>query len=487
MPTTSSRPRVAVIGAGPSGLYAAAALVSAESPVDVDVLDRLPVPYGLVRYGVAPDHLKMKSVIRVLRQPFSDDTGDDSARPHVRFLGNVRVGADGIPLDVLREHYHAIVVASGSSVDRALGIPGEELAGSYGSGAFVSWYCGHPDFAGLAPLLDAPHAVVVGAGNVALDVARVLTRDPAEMAGTDVPDGVLGVLRASRITDVHVVIRRGPQHVRFTPAELRQIGELTGVSVAVHDDGLLAGELPEPDDRRQRQNLAILRGWARAGAGGQSGRNGSPAPAGSNGSNGRNRPAGRRIHLHFLRSPVRLTERDGSGRVGAVVLERNEIRDDRVAGTGERETLEAGLVVRAIGYAGEPIPGLPFAGGVVPNEHGRVLCVGERVPGIYVAGWIKRGPSGVIGTNKGDAVETVAALLEDLPTLPQPPYPGPDAVLERLAAAGIEPVSWADWERIDAEEIRMGTERGGAERVKIAELRELLAVARPSVSANRTS
>src|SRR4051812_35037109 len=209
---TSARPRVAVVGSGPSGLYAAAALAASEVPVDVDVLDRLPAPYGLVRYGVAPDHVKMKSVIRVLQKPLADGS-------RVRFLGNVRVVEGGIPLDVLREHYHAIVHASGSSVDRTLGIPGEELDGSHGSGAFVSWYCGHPDFVDLDPVLDRPGVVVVGAGNVALDVARVLARGHAEMAGTDVPDRVLETLRGSAVADVHVVIRRGPEHVRFTPAE----------------------------------------------------------------------------------------------------------------------------------------------------------------------------------------------------------------------------------------------------------------------------
>ncbi|MGH8967126.1 MAG: NAD(P)-binding protein, partial [Actinomycetes bacterium] len=205
--------RVAVIGAGPSGLYAAAALLESGEPVSVEVLDRLPAPYGLVRYGVAPDHVKMKSVIRVLQEPF------DPARvefPAVEFLGGVHVGGGGIPLDVLREHFHAIVHATGSAVDRSLGIPGEDLAGSLGSGAFVSWYCGHPDRTGLRPLLDHPGVAVVGAGNVALDVARVLAKSADEMAGTDVPDPVLDALRSSAVRDIHVLIRRGPQHVRFT-------------------------------------------------------------------------------------------------------------------------------------------------------------------------------------------------------------------------------------------------------------------------------
>jgi ferredoxin/flavodoxin---NADP+ reductase len=429
--------RVAVIGAGPSGLYAAAALLAAPEPVDVDVLDRLPAPYGLVRYGVAPDHVKMKSVVRVLQEPF--------APGRVRFLGGVRIGDDGLPLDVLREHVHAVVHATGSAVDRALGVPGEDLAGSYGSGAVVGWYCGHPDRVGLDPSLDHPGAVVVGAGNVALDVARVLARDPDEMAATDVPGPVLDALRASAVRDVHVLVRRGPEHVRFTPAELRQVGELPGVDVLVHGDPAAAAE---PDDRRQRQNLALLRAWA------------DRAPTG----------APRRIHLRFLRSPTRLVgER---GRVAGVVVRRND-------GSGAEEVLDAGLVVRAIGYAGEPIPGLPFdaATGTVPNERGRVVRDGAPVPGAYVTGWIKRGPTGVIGTNKGDAIETVAALLEDLPTLPPPAHPDPAALRAALAEHGVRPVDWSAWLRLDAEEVRRGGLRG-AERVKVADLAEMLEHAR---------
>jgi ferredoxin/flavodoxin---NADP+ reductase len=436
--------RVAVIGAGPSGLYAAAALLASGEPVSVEVLDRLPAPYGLVRYGVAPDHVKMKSVIRVLQKPF------DPA--HVEFLGGVRVGEGGIPLDELRDHFHAIVHATGSSVDRALGIPGEELAGSLGSGAFVSWYCGHPDRTQLRPPLDHPGVAVIGAGNVALDVARVLAKTADEMAETDVPGPVLDVLRSSAVRDVHVLIRRGPQHVRFTPAELRQIGELANADVIVHDDGLLAAGVEQPDDKRQKQNLDMLAEWA-------------PAPL-------TGKP--RRVHLRFLRSPVRIL--GTGGRVSGVVVEKNVIDESgRVVGTGEEETLDVGLVVRAIGYAAEPVPGLPFdpATGTVPNVGGRVVRDGVPVPGAYVTGWIKRGPTGVIGTNKADATETVAAVLADLPTLPAPAHPEPAALREALAAYGIRPVDWTAWLRLDAEEVRRGGLRG-AERVKVAELAEML-------------
>lgn len=435
--------RVAVVGAGPSGLYAAAALLASGEPVSVEVLDRLPAPYGLVRYGVAPDHVKMKSVIRVLQRPF--DPAD------VEFLGGVRVGEDGIPLDELRAHFHAIIHATGSSVDRALGVPGEELAGSVGSGAFVSWYCGHPDFVGLAPVLDHPGVAVVGAGNVALDIARVLAKTADEMAATDVPEPVLDALRGSAVRDIHLLIRRGPEHVRFTPVELRQIGDLAHADVLVHDDGLLAAGVDEPADKRQKQNLAMLTGWA--------GRPGDGRP--------------RRIHLRFLRSPVRLVGVDG--RVSGVVVQRNAVVDGRVVGTGEEETLDVGLVVRAIGYDAEPIAGLPFdpATGTVPNVDGRVVRDGVPVPGAYVTGWIKRGPSGVIGTNKGDALETVKAVLADLPTLPAPAHPEPEALRAALERNGIRPVDWTAWLRLDAEEVRRGGQRG-AERVKVAHLAEML-------------
>ncbi|MBN9738622.1 MULTISPECIES: FAD-dependent oxidoreductase [unclassified Pseudonocardia] len=460
--------RVAVIGSGPSGLYTAEALLEGDPDVQVDVFDRLPAPYGLVRYGVAPDHLKMKSVIRALVSTF-----DDADR--VRFLGNVHVGdaagGGAVPPEVLREHYHAVVHATGSAIDRDLGIPGERLAGSVGSGAFVSWYCGHPDAAGPGPALDRAGAVVVGAGNVAIDVARILARPADDLAATDLHDAVLDRLRDSAVTDVHVLVRRGPQHVRFTPAELRALGKLDDVEIRVHDDGILAAGVEEPAERRMRQVLETLTEWAAdpPGAGGR-----------------------RRIHLRFLRSPVRLVgdvgDGDGSGRVRAIEIERNEIAPDgSVRGTGETSLLETGLVVRAIGYAGEPVPGLPFdgAGGTVPHEAGRVVLGGEPLRGSYVTGWIKRGPTGVIGTNKGDGAETAASLLADLPGLATPPRPGGDAVLDRLREFGVDPVLWEDWQRLDAAEIALGQRRGGTDRVKIAERTAMLDAARGTRTGGR--
>ena len=439
--SVGSRRRVAVIGAGPSGLYATAALVAAG--VSVDVFERLPAPYGLVRYGVAPDHVKMKSVIRVLQRPISDGGA--------RLLANVPVGRGGVPLERLCPHYDAIIHATGTSVDRELGIPGEDLDGSFGSGAFVSWYCGHPDFVDLAQRLDHPGVAVVGAGNVALDVARVLARPAEEMATTDVPDQVLAALRESRVRDIHVLIRRGPQHVKFTPPELRQLGELTDVGVLVHDDGLLATAVHPDGDKRLQQNLRTLKEWAARPRVEQEAR-------------------ARRIHLWFLRRPVRI---DGeAGRVARIVVERNVIDETgRVRGTGEEQVFDVGLVVRAIGYRAEPPGGLPFDEdtGTVPNVAGRVVADGEPVRGHYVTGWLKRGPTGVIGTNKSDAAETVASLLEDLPSLPPAAKPDPDAVLATLAEHDVHPVGWSEWLRLDAEEVRLGQPRG-AERVKVAEL-----------------
>ena len=310
---TSARPRVAVVGAGPSGLYAAAALAASSTAVDVDVLDRLPAPYGLVRYGVAPDHVKMKSVVRVLARPFGPG--------EIRFLGGVAVG-DGpgqVPLHVLRAHYTAVVHASGCGIDRRLGIPGEDLPGSIGSTAVVGWYCGHPDH-GTSPRLDTSAVAVVGAGNVALDVARVLARTADELVTTDVPDAVLDVLRGSAVRDVHVLVRRGPQQVKFTPVELRQLGDLADAEVVVHDDGLLAAGVPdEVTDRHERANLAVFTDWAHATPG----------------------TARRRIHLRFLRSPVRILG-DGPGDRSGRRAQRADSRRPRARHRGARRRWTSG-------------------------------------------------------------------------------------------------------------------------------------------------
>ena len=437
--------RVAVIGAGPSGLYAAAALLASGEPVGVDVLDRLPAPYGLVRYGVAPDHVKMKTVIRVLQKPF------DPA--HVEFLGGVQVGEGGVPLDVLRQHFHAIVHATGSSVDRALGRPWR------GAGRFAGLRA--RSSAGTAATPTSPKSQPRSTTRASPWSVRATwpwtsracwPRPPTRWPRPTSRTRCSTRCACSAVRDIHVLIRRGPQHVRFTPAELRQIGELAGADVLVHDDGLLAAGVEEPEDRRHAADARHAHRVVRR-----------RAP-----------PASRAASTCSSCAP-----RCGSSApaAGSAAWSSSGTRSSTAVcvGTGETETLDVGLVVRAIGYDAEPIPGLPFdpATGTVPNEGGRVVRDGEPVPGAYVTGWIKRGPTGVIGTNKGDAVETVAALLEDLPSLPEPAHPDPAELRAALAAHGVRPVDWTAWLRLDAEEVRRGGLRG-AERVKVAELAEML-------------
>jgi ferredoxin--NADP+ reductase len=449
--------RVAIVGSGPAGVYAAGAL-SRHGDVLVDVLDRLPAPYGLVRYGVAPDHPKIKSISRALAGILED--------PAVRFLGNVAVG-EQLSLEELHDHYDAIIFANGAAVDRRLEIPGEDLPGSFSATDFVAWYCGHPD----APIdqftLEATSVAVIGVGNVALDVTRVLAKSAEELHRTDVPDHVLDVLAASRVRDIHLIGRRGPVQAKFTTRELRELGELTNADVLVDPAELELDETSrealatEPGSRR---NLAALQEWAER------------PPAG--------RP--RRIHLHFLRQPVELL---GDVRVSGLRLERTRLDPSgRATGTGETATLDVEMVLRSVGYRGLPMPGLPFDehSGVVPNASGRVLRDGVPVPGEYVAGWIKRGPTGVIGTNKHDARETVLALLEDAPSLPPAPIRDPDALPRLLAERGVSVVTWQGWRAIELAEAALGRS-SGREQVKITDREALLRAAAGDPSAGDPS
>ena len=462
--------RVAVVGSGPAGLYTAEALIkqSAALPepveIKVDVLDRLPTPYGLVRYGVAPDHKSIKSVANYLRRVLES--------PDVTFLGGVRFGED-VTREELVGAYDAVVYATGAMRDRRLGIPGEDLPGSYAATDFVNWYCGHPDLDPSAFVLTAESAVVVGVGNVAVDVARILTRDVSELHETDIPEPVLDVLRASSIREVHVVGRRGPAYAKFTTKELRELGELPGVSVSVDADEMdlttfdASGEsatLAE-SDRRVRGNLVAMRAW-------------ESAPAGP----------GRSLRVRFWLRPVEILP-SPSGTVGGVCLERTRLSADGVLeGTGEIERVDAQLVLRSVGYQSVPLPGVPFDSRscTVPNAGGRVVDeAGQPLPGEYVAGWLKRGPTGVIGTNKADAAETVRALLADLAGGPGDgdaplPRPGllrfPEAAGESdgesplakvLAARGVEPVSYDEWLRIENAEAELAKSLGRGERVKL--------------------
>ncbi|HET9254181.1 MAG TPA: FAD-dependent oxidoreductase [Pseudonocardiaceae bacterium] len=442
--------RVAIIGSGPSGLYAADEL-SKHDAVSVDVLDRLPCPYGLLRYGVAPDHLKMKSLESTLRKILE--------RPNVRFLGGVELGdgVTGITAAELRDYYDAVVYATGSPVDRRLGIPGEDLPGSFSATEFVAWYCGHPDAALDAFTLDARHAVIIGVGNVAIDVARVLAKTARELSVTDMPDHVLKVLDASAITDIHVLGRRGPAQAKFTTKELRELGELADADVVVDPSDLVLDEASQEiveTSKTIRRNVETLREWSARPTLGRA----------------------RRIHMRFLLSPVAVL---GAGRVEALRCERNALDPSgRVTGTGQMVTLTAHMLLRSVGYRGLALPGVPFdeRSGVIPHVAGRVQREGRTAAGEYVVGWIKRGPTGVIGTNKGDAKETVEALVHDLAALPRALRRDPNAIIGRLAERGVGVVTWAGWEAIDAAERALGA-AAGRTRIKIANRAELLLAA----------
>ena len=436
--------RVAVIGSGPAGVYCAAALLASED-MSVDVLDQLPSPFGLVRYGVAPDHPKIKSVSKALEQVLTD--------PRVRFIGNVRVGRD-LTVDELHGYYDAVIFAVGSAGQgRRLHIPGEELAGSASGVDFVRWYSGHPDASSQGFQLSAKRVVVVGAGNVALDVVRVLSKRADELRLTDVPQGVLDEFGSSAVTDVHVLVRRGPAQTRFTTLELRELGEIAQADVRVDARDV---ELDLPDEPARSvalRNVRVLHEWSQR------------------------TPQGRlrTIWFHFWRQPTMIV---GSSAVAEVVTEHTRDRGDgHVVGTGETTRIRAEMVLSCIGYRGTPVPGVPFdeVDGIIPNVGGRVVDAGRVVPGQYVAGWIKRGPTGVIGTNKHDANETVAALLEDL-AAGDSGAPSENDVVALLHGRGVQVVTWRGWTRLQGAELRLG-ESLGRGTVKITDHAELLATA----------
>lgn len=418
--------RVAIVGAGPSGLFAAQALLAGDAGVRVDVLDRLPTPYGLVRYGVAPDHLSIKATTRVFERVLADE--------RVRFFGMVEFGRD-VSREELLAAYDAVVYAVGAAEDARLGIPGEALVGSRSAREFVAWYSGHPD-ASPQTLAGVTSVVTFGVGNVAVDVARILLHDPDHLATTDMPDGVLAELRASRVADVWVVGRRGPQHAAFTTTELRELLTLPGVQpvVAASD---LAGIQEADLDRRVRGNLAALRDAAERVV---------DAPRA-------------RLHLAFWSRPVEFL---GAERLEAVVLERTvPAEGGGVRPTGEVTTVSAQLALRAIGYRALALPGVPFdaARAVIPTVEGRVVdAAGAMSPGEYAVGWIKRGPVGVIGTNKSCAAETVRHLLADLAGVPSHARPG--GLADLLASRGLTASSFDDWQRIDEAELARGRQRG---------------------------
>ena len=438
---------VAIVGSGPSGFYAAEALFKLPCAVQVDMLEALPVPFGLVRYGVAPDHPKLKQPIQVF---------DGIARaPGFQFFGNVPVGRDVTVEDLQRTH-HAILFAYGAGDDRRLGIEGEDLAGSHSAREFVGWYNGHPDDRDRRFDLSCEVAVVIGQGNVAVDVARILARPVHELRGTDIAEHALEPLAASRVREIHIVGRRGPAQAKFTSKELRELGELTGCSVEVSADDLVLGaacreELADKHNYVAAKNLEIFQSWTGPRAG----------------------SAGKRIVFHFLRMPVSLGGRE---RLETIALERGALRgapfSQTVAGSGSVESLSCGLLFRSIGYRGRALNGLPFDAqqGVLPHEGGRV----GDCAGVYAAGWIKRGPSGIIGTNRADAVATVASLMSDLPRLDPAPKAGGAGLRAALARRGTRIVGYQDWLRLDAIEVERGA-RAGKPREKMTRVGEMLA------------
>lgn len=461
--TPENPARIAIIGSGPAGFYTAEHLLKSEDATcEVDIFDRLPTPYGLVRAGVAPDHPKIKSVTRVYERT--------AARDGFRYFGAVEIGKD-ITLEDLKQRYHAIVLAYGTSTDRKLGIPGEDLPGSHAATEFVNWYNAHPDFADREFDLSAKRAVVIGNGNVAADVARMLALTKAELSETDTADHAIEALPSSKLEEIVVLGRRGPAQAAFTNPELRELSEMVEADLIIDPaeaelDPASRDSLDSDDgDPTNRRNVEMIEEFA--------GRQPEGKP--------------KRIVLRFCASPVEI---QGDGKVEKLVIAKNELTSDghRISAkdTGEREEIECGLIFRSIGYRGVPMEGVPFdeERGTISNDGGRVTEVdsGEQVPGLYTVGWIKRGPSGVIGTNKKDAQETADNLVADIVAgkLPEAEMAGDaDATPSLLAERKPDAIGFDQWQKIDAAEIANG-EPQGRPRVKFTSITEMLATAKES-------
>ena len=445
--------RLAIVGAGPAGTYAADILLKHPRAfeVSVDLFDHLPAPYGLVRYGVAPDHPRIKGIITALREVL--DRGD------IRIFGNVRFGED-LSLDDLKRHYHAVIFATGAVQDADLDIPGIDLSGSYGAADFVSWYDGHPDYPREWPL-EAESVAVIGNGNVALDVARMLAKHPDDLMPTEIPANVEEGLRRSPVTDVHVFGRRGPMQVKFTPLELRELGELRDVDMVLAEEDFDYDEASRTAIATNKQVLVIdkvLTQW-------------------------RQRPPGeasRRLHLHFYAAPVEVLA-GADGRVAGFRYERTEPdAAGGVRGTGEFREVAVQAVYRAVGYFGSELPGVPFdpVRGVIPNHEGQVLAAdGSILPGVYATGWIKRGPVGLIGHTKSDAMETIQHLVTDEANWWSPAEPSERSVLELLESRGVRYTDLRGWHRLDEHELGLGG-RAGRTRIKVVPREEMVAISR---------
>jgi len=443
--------RLAIVGAGPAGIYAADLIIKAERDFDVsiDLFDLLPAPYGLVRYGVAPDHPRIKGIIRALYEVLD--------RGYIRFFGNVRYGTD-ITLDELKEHYNAVIFSTGAIKDAELNIPGVELDGSYGAADFVNWYDAHPDFPRTWPL-HAKEVAVLGNGNVALDVARILAKQPQDLLSTDIPDNVYQGLLASPVTDVHVFGRRGPAQVKFTPLELREACHIEGVDTIVYDEDFQydAGSQEAIDTNNQTRvmvnTLEGIRGAELTGA-------------------------SKRLHLHFFSSPKEILGEDG--RVTGLRIERTTLDGNAgVTNTGKTREYSVQAVYRAIGYFGSELAEIPFdhKQGVITNDKGRVLdSEGKPIPGIYATGWIKRGPIGLIGHTKSDAMETIACVIEDRASWWQPVHSDENDIVELLNSKSVQFLGWPEWLKIDATEKALGAAQE-RERIKLVDREDFLEAA----------
>lgn len=441
--------RVAVIGAGPAGIYASDILTSEYEAARVDLFDRLPAPYGLVRYGVAPDHPRIKEIIKALRRVLS--------RPEIRFIGNVHYGTD-LTLAELRRHYDAVIFSTGARRDRPLDIPGIDLPGSYGAADFVSWYDGHPDAPRSWPL-EARDVAVLGAGNVALDIARMLAKPADEQLGTEIAGNVYRGLALNKATDIHVFARRGPAQIKFSPMEFRELSHSPSVDVIVHPEGFEIDEASQKAINSTKSIKLVVDTMMKYM---------DREPTG----------AAHRIHIHLCQSPVAVL---GTDAVAGLRTERTELMGDgNVRGTGEFTDWPVQAVYRAVGYQSSHLADLPFDhhAAVVPNDAGRVLDSDWTViDATYVTGWVKRGPIGLIGHTKSDAAETIASLLADLPNIPGPEVGDPDAIMAHLAGSGVDYTTWAEWERLDAHEVALGADQC-RDRVKVVPRDEMISAGR---------
>ncbi|SNC73683.1 ferredoxin--NADP+ reductase [Kytococcus aerolatus] len=439
--------KVAVIGAGPAGIYAADILTKEHEQATVDVFDRLPTPYGLVRYGVAPDHPRIKEIIKALRRVL------DAER--IRFVGNVDFGTD-VTFEQLRRHYDAVIVATGAMADRPLDIPGIDKQGSHGAAEFVSWYDGHPDVPREWPL-EAESVAVIGAGNVALDVARMLAKPADEQLTTEIPQNVYEGLRANRAKDIHVFARRGPAHLKFSPMEFRELSHSPSVDVVMTEEGFEIDDAGQEAIQKAKSTKLVVDTLLKYL---------EKEPTG----------APHRIHLHLMQAPVEVLGDDSVTGLRTEVMQYNG--DGTVSGTGEFRDWDVQAVYRAVGYLSSELPGLPFdhTTGTIPHEAGRVLEGGAPKQGAYVTGWIKRGPVGLIGHTKSDAKETIESLLADVDTLPPAPAE-PDDLLDALRAEGVELTLLENWNALDAHERALG-EAAGRERIKVVSREDMLAAGR---------